>query len=299
MARVTLADVARAAGVGVATASRALSAKENPDVSPRPAAARAQGVTACVQPTTAARRDSGDVVDVIAGLAEVPTEGVLILGSAGDARMLETAQSLRLPVVAIDNAADEVLVPTVGVDNRLGVLLGMRHLIAQGRRCIAYVGTGGDRPFHHARREGYREALAEAGLALDPVLMLEDPSADDASQPLLPAVEELLDSGTEIDAILCESDGGAAPVLRSLHRAGLIVPADVGVVGVDDSAVAVALDPPLTTVRQPFEQLGESSIEMLLGLISGAAPAPGRTLLPPSLVVRASTEGPAEEPAGR
>jgi len=255
-------------------------------------------VTAFVQPTTAARRDSGDVVDVIAGLAEVPTEGVLILGSAGDARMLETAQSLRLPVVAIDNAADEVLVPTVGVDNRLGVLLGMRHLHSRGRRRIAYVGTGGDLPFHNARREGCREALAEAGIALDPALMLEDPAADDLATVLLPAVEALLGAGTEIDAILCESDGGAAPVLRSLHRAGLTVPADVGVIGFDDSAVAVALDPPLTTVRQPFEQLGESAIEMLLGLIGGAAPAPGRTLLPPSLVVRASTGEPVDEPAG-
>ena len=155
--------------------------------------------------------------------------------------MLETAQSLRLHVVAIDNAADEVLVPTVGVDNRLGVLLGMRHLHSRGRRRIAYVGTGGDLPVHNARREGCREALAEAGIALDPALMLEDPSADDASTPFLPAVELLLASGAEIDAMLCESDGGTAP-------------------------------------------------------------APGRTLLPPSLVVRASTEEPgevlAEESAG-
>src|SRR5699024_9294059 len=156
---------------------------------------------AFVQPTTAARRDSGDVVDVIAGLAEVPTEGVLILGAAGDAQMLATAESQRLPVVAIDNAADEVLVPAFGVDNRLGVLLGMRHLIAQGRRRIAYVGTGGDLPFHRARRDGYREALAEAGIAVDPALMLEDPSADTVATLLLAPVEELLASGIEVDAM--------------------------------------------------------------------------------------------------
>lgn len=342
MARVTLADVAKAAGVGVATASRALSPKDHPDVSPatrqrlrevadelgyRPslaarafrsrgfravsivvpdgqwgwwepsvraahAAARAQGVTAFVQPTTAARRDSGDVVDVIAGLAEVPTEGVLILGSAGDAQMLATAQSLRLPVVAIDNAADEVLVPTFGVDNRLGVLLGVRHLVEQGFRRIAYVGTGGDLPFHRARRDGYREALAEAGIDVDPALVLEDPAADDAATPHLASVEELIASGLEVDAMLCESDGGAAPVLRSLRRGGRSVPDDVSVVGFDDSALAVALDPPLTSVRQPFEQLGTEAMDLLLSLVGGSSAEPGRTLLAPDLVVRASTRVP-------
>ena len=348
MARVTLADVAKAAGVGVATASRALSAKDNPDVSPatrarlrevadqlgyRPsvaarafrnrafravsiivpdgqwgwwepavraahAAARAQGVTAFVQPTTAARRDSGDVVDVIAGLAEVPTEGVLILGSAGDAQMLATAESLRLPVVAIDNAADEVLVPTFGVDNRLGMLLGVRHLVDQGCRRIVYVGTGGDLPFHRARRDGYREALAEAGIDLDPALVLEDPSADIAATPLLVPVEELLASGVEVDAMLCESDGGAAPVLRSLRRAGRAVPGDVRVVGFDDSVHAVALDPPLTSIRQPFEQLGTEAMGQLLTLVGGASSQPGRTLLAPGLVVRASTRGSGDGPLG-
>lgn len=339
MARVTLADVAKAAGVGVATASRALSPKDHSDVSAatrqrlrevadelgyRPslaarafrsrgfravsivvpdgqwgwwvpavraahAAARAQGVTAFVQPTVAARRDSGDGVDVIAGLAEVPTEGVLILGPAGDAQMLATARSLRLPVVAIDNAADEVLVPALGVDNRLGVRLGVQHLLAQGRRRIAYVGTGGDLPFHHARREGYRDALAEAGIDVDPALMLEDPVADIAATPYLPAVEELLAAGTAVDAVLVESDGGAAPVLRSLRRAGRSVPEDVAVVGFDDSAVAVALDPPLTSVRQPFEQLGAEAMELLLGIVGGAEAPVGRRVLAPSLVVRDST----------
>ena len=211
--------------------------------------------------------------------------------------MLATAQSLRLPVVAIDNAADEVLVPTFGVDNRLGVLLGMRHLVEQGRRRIAYVGTGGDLPFHRARRDGYREALAEAGIDLDPALLLEDPSADAVATPLLAPVEELLASGAEVDAMLCESDGGAAPLLRSLRRAGRSVPGDVGVVGFDDSVHAVALDPPLTSIRQPFEQLGAEAMDQLLALVGGASAEPGRTLLAPELVVRASTRGTVEDPA--
>jgi DNA-binding LacI/PurR family transcriptional regulator len=339
MARVTLADVAKAAGVGVATASRALSPKEHLDVSPatrkrlraiadelgyRPslaarafrsrdfravtlvvpdgqwgwwepavraahAAARSRGVTAFVQPTTAVRRESGDVAEVIAGLAEMPTEGVLLFGSAGDARMLDAARAQRLPVVAIDNAADEVLVPTFAVDSRLGVQLGIRHLLDLGRRRIAYVGSGGDLPFHRERREGYRAALEEAGIAPAPELLLADPAADDAATPYLSAVEELLTSGAEVDAMLCESAGGAAPVLRSLRRVGRSVPEDVAVVGFDGSAVAVALDPPLTSVRQPFEQLGTEAMDLLLSVVGGVDAPVGRRVLTPSLVVRSST----------
>jgi LacI family transcriptional regulator len=339
MARVTLADVAHAAGVGVATASRALSPREHPDVSAatreriravadelgyRPSlaartfrnrdfravsivvpdgqwgwwepavraahgAARARGCTTFVQPTTALRGDSGDVADVIAGLSDVPTEGVLVFGSAGDPRMLDSARSLRLPVVAIDNAADEILVPTFSVDSRHGVQAAIEHLVALGRSRIAYVGAPGGLRFQRERRDAYRSALAAAGLGPELGLMIEDPAAGDVSSLVLPRVEELLASGPEVDALLCESDRAAARVLRSLRRAGRRVPEDVSVVGFDDAEIARDLDPPLTTVRQPFEQLGSTAIELLLSIVEGA-PAPAeRSILAPDLVVRAST----------
>ena len=339
MARVTLADVARAAGVGVATASRALSPREHPDVSAatrdrlravadelgyRPSLAartfrsrdfravsivvpdgqwgwwepavraahgeaRAQGCTTFVQPTTALRGDSGDVADVIAGLAEVPTEGVLLFGSAGDRRMLDSARSLRLPVVAIDNAADEILVPTLSVDSGHGVQLAIEHLLSLGRRRIAYVGAPGDLLFQRERRDAFRSALAAAGIEADPDRMIRDPAADDASALVLPEVEKLLATGPVVDALLCESDRAAARVLRSLRRAGRRVPEDVCVVGFDDAETARDLDPPLTTVRQPFDQLGTEAVDLLLSIVGGAPATVERRVLEPSLVVRAST----------
>lgn len=339
MARVTLAEVAAAAGVSIATASRALSPTEHPDVSPRtrqrlravadelgyrpslaarafrsrdfravsiivpdgqwgwwePAvraahgAARDQGVQAFVQPTTAGRTDSGDVADVIAALAAVPTEGVLLFGSAADARMLASADALRRPVVAIDNAAEEVVVPTLAADSRRGIELAVRHLTATGCRRIAYVGAEGDLLFQRRRREGYRAALAAAGLAADPGLEVRSAEADDPAAEVLGAVEELLASRAAVDAVLCESDRIAAPVLRSLRRAGARVPEDVSVIGFDDSPLALALDPPLTTVHQPYEELGRGAIELLLARIAGSEVPVGRTLLPPTLTPRSST----------
>ena len=339
MARVTLADVARTAGVGVATASRALSPREHPDVSAatreriravadelgyRPSlaartfrnrdfraisivvpdgqwgwwepavraahgTARAQGCSAFVQPTTALRGDDGDVADVIAGLAEVPTEGVLLFGSAGDPRMLETARSLRLPVVAIDNAADEILVPTLTVDSERGMREAVEHLLALGRTRIGYIGADGDLRFQRERRAAYRSALADGGIAADAESMVGAPAADDASALVLPEVEALLTAGPAVDALVCESDRAAAKVLRSLRRAGRRVPEDVSMVGFDDAEVARDLDPPLTTVRQPFEQLGTEAVDLLLAIVGGAPATVERRVLAPSLVVRAST----------
>lgn len=339
MARVTLNDVSRTAGVSIATASRALSPREHPDVSRetrerlravadelgyRPSlaarafrrrdfhavsivvpdgqwgwwepavraaygAARAQGCNAFVQPTTALRDDSGDVADVIAALAEVPTEGVLLFGSAADSRMLASAETLRLPVVAIDNAADEVVVPTFAADSRRGVQLAVEHLLDLGRRRIAYVGSDGDLLFQRERRESHRSTLVAAGITADPELVVQDLSADDPAVDVLPAVEALLASDASVDAVLCESDAVAASVLRSLRRAGRRVPEDVSVVGFDDSPLALALDPPLTTVHQPYEQLGRDAIELLLQQIDGAQAPVGRTRLAPTLTVRAST----------
>lgn len=340
MARVTLADVSRAAGVSIATASRALSPREHPDVSPetrerlrevaddlgyRPSvaarafrsrdfravsiivpdgqwgwwepavraafgAARERGCNTFVQPTTALRGDSGDVADVVAALAEVPTEGVLLIGSAADSRMLASAEALRLPVVAIDNSADEVVVPTLAADSGRGVQLAVQHLLDIGRRRIAYVGADGDLLFQRERRESHRATLAAAGITADPELVVQDASADDTAVDVLPAFEALLASGAAVDAVLCESDRAAVQVLRSLRRARLRVPEDVSVVGFDDSQLAVALDPPLTTVRQPYEQLGRAAVELLLEQIAGATAPVGRTLLAPTLTMRMSTQ---------
>lgn len=340
MARVTLADVSREAGVGIATASRALSTREHPDINSetrqriravadelgyRPSvaarafrrrdfhavsivvpdgrwgwwepviraafgAARERGYTVLVQPTTAMGEDSGDVADVIEAQANVPTEGVLLFGAAGDSRMLASAEALRLPVVAIDNTADEVAVPTFGVDSRRGVELAVRHLLDLGRTKVAYVGSDKDLLFHRIRLDGYRSALAAAGITVDPRLIVRSPRAFGPAIDRVPEFESLLASDAAVDAVLCETDDVAAPVLRSLRRAGLRVPDDVSVVGFDDSRLAGALDPPLTTVRQPYEELGRRAVELLLGQIAGDRAPVGRTLLPPTLTMRASSQ---------
>jgi LacI family transcriptional regulator len=214
---------------------------------------------------------------------------LLIFGSAFDADVVEEARRLRLPFVAIDDVAHDVLVPTVVTDSRAGARLGVEHLLSLGRRKIAYVGSDYDAYYVRERRLGYRDTLANAGISFDPALIVTCPDTLDESLRVHPNFDRFLASRPDIDAIFCEADQIAAAVLRSLRIAGLSVPTDISLVGFDDERAALLVDPPLTSVRQPYEELGRRAVDTLLSAIRGESVPVGRQLVPPRLVVREST----------
>ncbi|MBO9626883.1 MAG: LacI family DNA-binding transcriptional regulator [Microbacterium sp.] len=339
--RVTLADVSRAAGVGMATVSRAMG--DHPDVSEatrervraiaselgyRPSvAARAlrtggfHAISAIVpdagwgwwEPViraahaTANERgyqllvhpadSEGGLAATVDGLASIPTEGVIVISVPDQDAVREACNRIPLPAVAIDDTSRATRFPTVSADNRAGARTVVEHLIAQGRRSIALVrgrldpehSVWGDGLFLEERTLGYREALEAAGLAVDERLIIDFADPFDESRTTFPEIDRLLADGPPIDAVFCAADLMAAPVLRSLRAAGIPVPTAVAVAGFDDERAALLVDPQLTTVRQPYEQLGRTAVEMLLATIAGDAVPERRTEIPGTLVVRAST----------
>ncbi|MFH9619350.1 LacI family DNA-binding transcriptional regulator [Streptomyces pratensis] len=102
------------------------------------------------------------------------------------------------------------------------------------------------------------------------------------------AVEELLHAGTEFDSVFAHNDVSAAGVLRALRAAGRRVPDDIAVVGFDDIPMAQHTEPPLTTVHQPTRQMGEAAARLLLSHLGGTAVPDGPVVLPTELVVRHS-----------
>ncbi len=100
------------------------------------------------------------------------------------------------------------------------------------------------------------------------------------------AMARLLDRFPDLDAVFAESDNMAAGALRTLRAAGRRVPEDVAVAGFDDLPIARITEPPLTTVHQPVQALGQEMVRMLLALMAGERPSP--LILPTHLVVRAS-----------
>ncbi|WP_330240859.1 LacI family DNA-binding transcriptional regulator [Streptomyces sp. NBC_00525] len=102
------------------------------------------------------------------------------------------------------------------------------------------------------------------------------------------AVEELLAAGTEFDSVFAHNDITAAGVLRALRAAGKSVPGDIAVVGFDDIPMAEHTEPPLTTVRQPTRRMGETAARMLLAHLGGTPAPDAPVVLPTELVVRHS-----------
>jgi DNA-binding LacI/PurR family transcriptional regulator len=174
---------------------------------------------------------------------------------------------------------------TIGCDNHAGALAATRHLIAQGRQRIAFLGDATDHyPEFHDRYRGYCDALLEAGLSCDPALQVGAISSEEEGER---AARALLARGQGFDGIMAASDLIALAAMRVLAEAGLRVPADVSLVGFDDIPAASFAHPPLTTVVQDAAAAGRLLVRALLAEIAGTSPTPN--LLPATLVVRGSS----------
>ena len=200
------------------------------------------------------------------------------------------AHKVRVPVVFVGRPAHGAEAASyVDADNAGGAEAAVRHALATGRRTVATIAGPPDMAVGLDRLSGYRKALAEADLGRDDLVAYGDFSAASAEH----AAYRLLDRRPDTDAVFATSDLMATGVLRALRRLGRRVPGDVAVIGFDDAPLAQRTCPPLTTVRQPVEDLGARAVEQLLALIGddGGAPRPGspyHRVLATELIVRSS-----------
>ena len=172
----------------------------------------------------------------------------------------------------------------VSSDNASGAEQAVRHLLALGRRRIAYIGSTTDHwPEFKLRHEGYVRALREVGLEPDPALAAEAQSSEAEGRA---AATRLLGSGVGFDAVFAASDLIAIGAIGALRDRGLGVPENVAIVGFDDIATAAHFNPPLTTVQQDTHRAAELLVDNLLRMIAGEPVEPG--MIEPRLVVRRS-----------
>ena len=172
----------------------------------------------------------------------------------------------------------------IGSDNVGGAREGVAHLIARGRRRIAFLGHHSEHmPEFRDRHRGYQRALAEAGLEALPGLRRASDISEQAGER---EIQALLDGGEPFDAVFAACDLIAIGAMKGLRRRGLSIPGDVAVMGFDDIVTATFTDPPLTTVRQDTEAAGELMVETLLTLIDGGEAV--SKMIPTRLMVRGS-----------
>lgn len=199
--------------------------------------------------------------------------GVIVIGQWRHHDQLNDMAARKLPLVVWGGELPQQLYCSVGGDNVLGGLLATRHLLALGRRRIAFVGDA-RLPEVWLRREGYVQALREHGLDTDAALELAAPFEPGAATV---EINEFCGRGAAFDGVVCCSDVLALLMVQALRARGRSVPKDVALTGFDDMPLAAYCDPPLSTVHQPVAEAGAQLVEALLAQLQGERVAP-RTL---------------------
>ncbi len=189
------------------------------------------------------------------------------------------------PVVAVDGDPD-AHEAVVRVDQVSGARIATQHLLAAGHQTVWHIAGPPDWLDARGRIAGWQEALQEARAEVPPLLN-GDWSARSGYQ-----AGQVLARMPEVTAVLAANDQMALGLLRALGERGRSVPADVSVVGFDDIPEAAFFAPPLTTVRQDFDEVGKRSLHMLIDQITAGPGGMGHVLVGTELIIRDSTGAP-------
>lgn len=223
-------------------------------------------------------------------LLKAGRDGVLVVTSDLTAQQTSGFSEVDLPLVVVDPVhTPQSSVASVGATNWTGGLSAIEHLISLGHRRIAHLGGPARAAISQARLHGYRAAMENAGLPVDPRLVVDGGFGFEAGLEL---AGRLLDSDEPPTAIFAVTDVCALGVVQAAHRRGLRVPEDLSVVGFDNTYLAPWLTPALTTVHTPLQEMGRYALQMLLRLVDGETVEPHHVELATELVVRESSGPP-------
>lgn len=212
-------------------------------------------------------------------------DGVLLFSLHGAGPLPARLAARKVPVVVSGRPVSSADLNFVDVDNRRGGAAATRHLLAAGRRVVTTIAGPQDVVAGQDRLAGYRQVMAAAGL-LDRTLEQEGHFTQESG---LEAMRALLARRPELDAVFAANDLMALGALRALREAGRRVPQDVALVGFDDSPLAASTEPPLSSVRQPLEEMAQEMTRLLLRAIEDLALAPRGLLLATKLIPRESS----------
>lgn len=229
-------------------------------------------------------------VEYVEMLLEHQVSGVIFGG--GDYALADAShdhyhrlRDLKLPVVLVNAGVDDIGHPRVSADDAVAVEQALGHLVSLGHKRVgALLG-----PEAHVPSRRKLAALEAAVGQYDGVEHLIGRSSFSMEGARATATTLVL---AGVTAIICASDVLALGAVRAVRRLGRRVPEDVSVVGFDDSAFMNCTDPPLTTVRQPIEAMGQAAVDLLVSQMTGGGVLTDELLFEPELVVRGSTSPP-------
>ncbi len=225
-----------------------------------------------------------DVSGAFDRLSEHAVDGVIILIETHQLDEAEIALPTGLPVVVVDSSA-RYAYPVVDTDQAQGATLATEHLLDLGHETVWHISGPRESYAAERRRAAWEVALERRGARI-PDVLIGDWTAESGHE-----LGRILAARADVTAAFVANDHMALGVMRAFHEAGRTVPGDLSIVGFDDVPEAANFWPPLTTIRQRFDRVGESAMRALIAEIEGESPS-GRELVPTTLVVRSSTAVP-------
>ena len=219
-------------------------------------------------------------------LIEKQIDGLLLATAGIGVEHINILRSAQIPFVLLDREIPGADADIVRTDHARGARLAVQHLIDLGHRRIACITGPQDVQNTVYRIDGYKGTLTEAGISIDPALILTgDWNYDSGYQ----CASELLSQAAPPTAIFAFNDIMAVGAMRAVVETGRRVPDDVAIVGFDDISLASYVFPSLTTIRQPMVSLGRMAARRLFERMENPALSPEQLIMEPELVVRQSS----------
>jgi LacI family transcriptional regulator len=218
-------------------------------------------------------------------------DGLIIINAKDDKRVqyLQPVVKAGTPIIYIKNSAGNDPVSSVYCDDILGGYLATKHLLDLGHQQIAILLGRENEQCTGERLEGYTKAFREFGLTpREDLIQKGDWSPESGNQ----AAVQLLQEPDSFSAIFAQNDRMAAGAIQALHQAGYQVPEDYSVVGYDNIPLAALINPPLTTVEQPLDDIGQQAASILIRSILKGVSEPIEICAEPHLIIRDSSTNP-------
>ena len=227
--------------------------------------------------------DATSMLNAVERLGEQGVDGILVIAPQESSARALLHVPVDVPIVATEAGPEHDDIPLVAVDQVAGAAAATRHLLDLGHRTVWHISGPQDWLEAQDRVRGWRATLDAAG-AVHPPLLVGDWSARSGYE-----LAARLDAEESVTAVFVANDQMALGVLRRLHELGRRIPEEISVVGFDDIPEAAYFTPPLTTVRQNFNEIGRRGLLLLLRQIEDGERRRSRETVPPELIVRAST----------
>jgi len=231
-------------------------------------------------------------LDLVESLVARRVEGLILATAHARDPVIARCLELGLPTVLVNRADQEGRLSAVTPDDRDGMRLAVRRLVDLGHRSIGHIAGPQDVSTGLLRAEGFRSAMAEAGLTPGPVVQA-DAYTREAGEA---AAERLLARQGGLTAIAAANDLLALGALRAFAARGLSCPDDISITGHNDMPLVDMVQPPLTTIRIFHDRIGREGARLLLDRIARPDAPPVQIRTSPELIVRASA---AAAPGGR